>query len=257
MAVYKEITTTTSRKKRLNYQANFNNPNRVREIADEILKIGLRNYHDPKLEMLQNEMLSLKKTSLDKTPMDYWDNGAYDLINYSLNPIIFKTLQSLLNLYTGTILEAMCGHNSYFIEGTIQSHRTVVALDFCENSLERYVYPSRRRILCDLDQLDGTDTLQFFDTEHFDVVSICFGFKYPKNLAAVVKEFHRILKPNGILSFVENETYGYNAIAQRHFTPEELADIFVNAGYRNIEMDVFTIPNFESYGDFWHGYGMK
>ncbi len=121
----------------------------------------------------------------------------------------------LSELCFGKVLEAMCGFNSYLYPS---SEREVIALDLCQEALERYEYPKRTRILFDLNQITCTKGLKFFKKEEFDAIVICFGYQYLKNPGFVFKELRRILKKGGKLFLVENPEKRYEEMAVREFS---------------------------------------
>lgn len=145
----------------------------------------------------------------------------------------------------------MCGHMSYFKES---DGRTVTALDYCEISLERYPYPSRRRIQCDLDQLVGGRSLPFFQDEQFDAISICFGYKYLKDIDTVVREFRRILKVGGVLSLVEGSRHGYEHLFVRQFNTRMIRDGLISNGYGRVDIKKIHVPGWDEdvSGAFYH-----
>jgi SAM-dependent methyltransferase len=174
----------------------------------------------------------------DLTFRERWTRFAFQLVEYAGGPEVRRTITQRLNKYTGTVLEAMCGHTSYFAESP---GRTVIALDCCAVSLERYPFPQRRRIECDLNQTkDGTE-LSFLKNEEVDVISICFGFKYPEDIRALLREFLRVLKPGGKVSFIENPKSGYPDLCRRKFDRRIIKDLS-NTGYRSIRFEAIHLP---------------
>lgn len=174
------------------------------------------------------------------TALEVWTRCGYQLVDYCGGYNIHEAITRDLRKFSGEVLEAMCGHISYFDESP---ERTVTALDYCEVSLERYPYPSRRRIVCDLDQLGDGVSLPFFKDGQFDSVSICFGYKYPERMTPILKEFKRILKAGGILSFVEGDYHGYDHLFKRKFSQTAVHMILRANGYRNVLTKKIHIPN--------------
>jgi SAM-dependent methyltransferase len=183
------------------------------------------------------------------TPRDTWENGAYQLTKYHGCDLILASLWKELSSYTGEILEAMCGHISYFAE---TENTSVTALDYCRASLERYPFPKRRRVCCDLDRIRNGTQLPF-ETAQFDVVSICFGFKYPEDIHSLGREFRRIIKPGGTLSFIENPTHQYQALIKRQFSPELAQEILLSCGFKSVKVKTIPIRDRNLYtGEFFH-----
>lgn len=164
------------------------------------------------------------------THREKWDRTALSLPDdigggHDVRKIITAFLSSR---YHGTVLEAMCGFNSYLLAHT---ERNVVALDYSREMLERYPFPYRLRIQCDLNNLESGATIPCFDSGKFDAIIVCFGYRYPRRLAPVLAEFKRILKPQGTLAFVENPTHGYSERCRRAFIPDLCVKTLKSAGF--------------------------
>ncbi|MBP6858882.1 MAG: methyltransferase domain-containing protein [Candidatus Pacebacteria bacterium] len=215
---------------------------------------------NPQHPVIPDTITQLRKLRVkdhkDLTPQERWTRNGYQLVEYAGGPSVCRAIENRLNKYTGTILEAMCGHRSYFKES---SDRTVTALDYCGISLERYPFPQRRRIECDLNQLKGAEKLHFFEDRTFDVISICFGFKYPEDIDALLREFSRILKPHGIVSFIENPHHGYEDLCRRKFD-RGIVKILKSTGFKSIQFKVLHLSSSiwqKERGEFHHVQAIK
>lgn len=200
------------------------------------------NEHHPSIPRLLRVIKRLRLPDPEKrTALQAWTRNAFGLVSYcDWGP--HAIIPERLSRYEGNILEAMCGHWSYFSPAP---NRVVTELDYCEESLLRHPHPDRTRIVCDLNQIKGSKRLSFFEDNQFDVVSICFGIKYPKHLSSLVKEFHRILKPGGKLSFIENEESGYKQYARRKLNTGRIKKLLLSSGYKNVLCEVLHVPDWQ------------
>lgn len=176
------------------------------------------------------------------TPLEYWTKSAYQLADYCGGTDPHVAISERLAKYSGNVLEAMCGHMSYFAES---AKRTVTALDYCPISLERYPFPNRRRIQCDLNQITSDTHISFIPEGSLDVVSICFGYKYPEDIVALVAEFFRLLKPSGVLSFIENPDHGYKHLYKRDFVQREAREVLVAQKFQSVTTELIEIPGWD------------
>jgi SAM-dependent methyltransferase len=143
--------------------------------------------------------------------------------------------------YQGRILEAMSGYSSYF---PARTNTSIVALDVSPEMLERYDHPDRLRIAACLEN-DRAAIVQRFH-EHFDVVSVCFGWRYPKHIENVLRLFHDILKPGGKISFIENPAAGYSWDCNRSFDPSAWVSTVRACGFRNTRFSALEMSIYES-----------
>ena len=79
----------------------------------------------------------------DLSPLARWKRTALQLPGDIGGPRKEDIKKSLTRRAKGKVLEAMCGFNSYF--GNSKNTSEVVVLDFCQEMLERYPYPERKR----------------------------------------------------------------------------------------------------------------
>ncbi len=165
----------------INYNVHFSMKERAVGLAlrlEHLLK------HAPESAETSGVIAELKsirtKEPSRRTALESWTHTAHqmpsDIGGGEFNKAIIRDLLS--RTYKGKILEAMCGYNSYFLP---LPESTIVALDYCAEALERYPFPERLRIECDLNELNGTNHIKCFQSGSFDAVSICFGYRYLEN----------------------------------------------------------------------------
>ena len=171
------------------------------------------------------------KNHMDKTEPEKWGDMAIQLPDdwgpQGDNKLTLK--QMMTNLAYGRIMEPMCGFRSYF--GESDRITEVVALDFCEEALERYDYPERKRILYDLERIVKGEKMDFFEDGTFDTIGVFFAIDYITEPIPVKKEFYRLLSADGQLLIVGGTTQGYSDILKRNFDPEECSAYMNDAGF--------------------------
>lgn len=190
--------------------------NKIQDVLEAIQKIRLRPWEE-------------------KSPIEKWDciaeNLPGDIAGY------WKTQLSRIvsSRVYGDTLEALCGFNSY-----IYPHldRNVIAQDFSEKMLRRYEYPSRQRVLFDIDGLPKK-RLEFME-QSFDNIFFIKGYKYVQSPIEMFREWLRLLKPFGTLSFIETTTAGYYDTLLREIDPHICRKELDFAGFSRITIE--TLP---------------
>ncbi len=243
----------------INYGVFMDDKPKAVALSRELEKVFLANPNDPQVQSIVEKLLELKyKDENEMTPLERWTKNAHQLAHYCSMVVVRSLIINALDKYSGSVLEAMCGHHSYFMES---EDRVVTATDFCRESLLKHEFPERRRFCFDLDKLADGGHFPCFKEAEFDAISICFGFKYPKGIESVVAAFRRILKPGGTLSFVENPKSGYPELYERHFDqPGDITSVLLKAGYRDTNSTILQIPRTGWEGDcgeFYHIEGIK
>ena len=163
----------------VDYQVLFTQKDKALALAADLRASFVQNHNHPEIPRLVSELKALHCSPEDRTPLDEWRWMAYQMPDDIGGGIeAKKKIRTYLSDRYATrndILEAMCGFNSYLVP---RAGQTVIALDYCREALERYPYPERRRVRCDLNQLSDDEYLECFPAGQFDVISICFGFRY-------------------------------------------------------------------------------
>jgi Methylase involved in ubiquinone/menaquinone biosynthesis len=92
-----------------------------------------------------------------------------------------------------------------------------------------------------------------FDDERFDIITAVETIYFWPDFSKNIKEVLRVLKPDGKLLII-NEVYLSEKFKERNdeflatgkmkiYSPEELKDLLVQAGYKNISIDVIEESN--------------
>jgi len=214
----------------VDYRVRADDKTRAERLAIALDEAFKESETHPKIPEYVEELRSMRaKDAQDRTFVERWTHAAYQLALYSGDYGAQEAIMKRLDRYSGLVVEAMCGHATYFVE---RPGRTVIALDFCEASLERYPVPSRKRILCDLDQASSSSPLHFLGRECVDAVSICFGYRYPTDVEALMSAFYGVLKPGGVLSFIENPGHGFEDMCKRRFG-KDIVKSLKRCGFRH------------------------
>ncbi len=173
----------------------------------------------------------LIKSHDEKTEVEKWGDMAVQLPG-DWGPVgenKGKLKRTVTRRAHGRVLEAMCGFKSYL--GDSPKITEVVALDFCEECLERYDYPQRVRILYDLERVVKGEKMDFFEDSSFQTVGVFFGVGYLTDPVPVHKEFNRILSSDGKLLIVGGTTQGYDDLLKRYFKPDVCSNAMKAAGF--------------------------
>lgn len=221
---------------RLNYAVAIADKPRAVELATKAWEIFKA---DPKSPRLGGVLWHLKKLAYPspekRTPLQAWSHMAVQLPNdVSGGPSQALFQRILSEKYQGKVLEAMCGWNSNFLPS---GRRTVIALDYCREALERYPYPQRQRILCDLNAISTVEDLGFCPPGSLDVISICFGYKYPHSARICFSALGGLLKSGGKVVFIESPTAGYTHMTKRGFHPGTCRRTLQTCGFREVHVE--------------------
>lgn len=178
----------------------------------------------------QVEKLCIKSYE-EKTEAEKWGDMAVQLPG-DWGPIgeNKKKLKEMITERSfGRVLEAMCGFRSYFDNSSKITE--VVALDFCEEALERHDYPERKRILYDLERVVKGEKIGFFEDKSFQTIGVFFAIDYLTDTIPVYKEFHRILSDDSQLLIVGGTTQGYPDLLKRQFIPADCSSAMRAVGF--------------------------
>lgn len=222
-----------------NFAVNYWDKKLAKKLALKLQRLLEINPNHPGSQRVLDRLMGLKaKSPHDYSAADTWEAGAFALSCYcedSTSEVVVSRLQT----YTGRVLEVFCGHATYFQSNPL---RQITAVDGCKKSLLRYPHTSAKKFCCDLDQVAMGLKLEFLEPGSYDLVSICFGYKYPCQIVPLLKEFFRLLKSGGTVSFVESSKHGYAKYMQREFKgPGQLVDELTESGFANASAEEILV----------------
>ncbi len=134
----------------------------------------------------------------------------YDLLNHLLSFHIDRTWRNALAKRVATVLarpdarvlDLCCGTGDVLFHLEDRAAAQVLGADFCHPMLvsarRKAASRGREARLMEADALD----LPLADNS-LDAISIAFGFRNLANYRAGLAEFHRVLKPGGVLAILE------------------------------------------------------
>jgi ubiquinone/menaquinone biosynthesis C-methylase UbiE len=80
-------------------------------------------------------------------------------------------------------------------------------------------------------QHDLASPLDFLEAEHFDLAVCALVFDHIQDLSIPLAEFHRVLKPSGVLLFsMGHPTHDFVKLGQNYFQTERVEERFPNLG---------------------------
>ena len=140
----------------------------------------------------------------------------------------------------GKVLDIACG-NGRLLQMLSQNHRF---LGYGTDISEKMVENARQMNPSMIFQKATCDSLPF-ETNFFDVVTVCAAFHHFPDINSFAKEVYRILKPNGML-YVAEVYYPalirmiFNPLVKlsrdgdvKFYAPDEITGLFRNTGFTN------------------------
>jgi demethylmenaquinone methyltransferase / 2-methoxy-6-polyprenyl-1,4-benzoquinol methylase len=134
----------------------------------------------------------------------------YDLLNHLLSfnidrgwrKALMKSLDDVLSRPGAAILDLCCGTGDVLLDLQSAAAARVMGADFCHPMLVAARDKARRKGF--QAPLIEADALHLpFGPAALDGISIAFGFRNLANYEAGLREFHRVLKPGGVLAILE------------------------------------------------------
>jgi len=196
------------------------------------------------------------KSYEEKTEAEKWGDMAVQLPE-DWGPIgeNKKKLEEMITERSfGRVLEAMCGFRSYI--GSSSKITEVIALDFCEEALERYDHLERKRILYDLERVVKGERMEFFKDNSFQNIGVFFAINYLTDPVPVHREFHRILSDGGQLLIVGGTAQGYGDLLKRAFNPQDCSKAMKSAGF-STKIEYLPLKTEHELGEYYLVEGRK
>ena len=154
-----------------------------------------------------------------------FDNIAprYDFLNHFLSLGIDKIWRkkaiSILSDYkTDLLLDVATGTGDFAIAALKLKPVKVVAFDISEQMLNVGRIKAEKLGVGDLIKfVKGDSEAMPFSDRQFDAITVAFGVRNFENLEKGLKEFHRVLKPNGVAVILEFSKPRYFPFKQFYF----------------------------------------
>ncbi len=232
----------------VDYNVTIPNKDKAKELSLSLWSLWTKNPQDVEIPVVIQKLKDLRaKDPSTFSALEQWSWGAIQMVNYAGDRGDWQAIWSALDVYKGDVLEAFCGHHSYFKSS---DDRRIIAIDYCAESLLRYSHPSALRICCDLNQVNDGVELPFLKSKSFDTVSICFGYKYPQNILSLMSELRRVLRPGGKLSFIEGKGHEYAKHKVRTFSIAAMKRELTACGFKTVVSSKLEIEEaFKGFGD--------
>lgn len=140
-----------------------------------------------------------------------FDNIAprYDFLNHVLSLGIDKLWRkkaiNILSAYkTNTLLDVATGTGDFAIAALKLKPSRLVAFDLSEQMLNVGRAKAEKLGVSDIIQfVKGDSEAMPFSDNQFDAITVAFGVRNFENLEKGLREFHRVLKPNGVAVILE------------------------------------------------------
>lgn len=154
-----------------------------------------------------------------------FDNIAprYDFLNHFLSLGIDKlwrkkAIRILSEYKTSSILDVATGTGDFAIAASKLKPSKIVAFDISEQMLNVGRIKSVKLGLSNLIEFKKGDSESMpFSDRQFDAITVAFGVRNFENLEKGLKEFHRVLKPEGVVVILEFSKPKYFPFKQFYF----------------------------------------
>src|SRR5690349_15471141 len=154
-----------------------------------------------------------KKSSLSKKQQvaGMFNNIAwrYDFLNHLLSLGIdhywrWKAIRILKKENPQLILDAATGTGALAMEAVKLNPVKIFGIDISEDMLKIGRAKIKAKKLADkIELLEGDSENLIFSDNKFDAVMVAFGVRNFENLLKGLKEFHRVVRPNGVVMILE------------------------------------------------------
>jgi len=133
----------------------------------------------------------------------------YDFLNHLLSLGIdnywrWKTIRMLKKEKPQLILDAATGTGALALEAVKLNPSKIFGIDISEDMLKIGRAKVKAKKLGDrIELIEGDSENLIFNDNKFDAVTVAFGVRNFENLLKGLKEFHRVLKPGGVVFILE------------------------------------------------------
>lgn len=197
------------------------------------------------------------------------------IISFQIHKFWRKDVMERMNVQKGTkALDVCCGTGdwSFALAGAVGNKGEVIGLDFSKNMLSVAENKMRNTHYRNLKFIHGNAMELPFEDNTFDYVTIGFGLRNVPDYMTVLKEMHRVVKPNGQVVCLETSqptVFGFKQLyffyfsyimplfgrlfaksyneyawlneSTRNFpSKNKLKDMFLEAGFSRVEVESYT-----------------
>lgn len=197
------------------------------------------------------------------------------IISFQMHKFWRKDVMERMNVQKGTkALDVCCGTGdwSFALAGAVGNKGEVIGLDFSKNMLSVAENKMRNTHYRNLKFIHGNAMELPFEDNTFDYVTIGFGLRNVPDYMTVLKEMHRVVKPNGQVVCLETSqptVFGFKQLyffyfsyimplfgrlfaksyneyawlneSTRNFpSKNKLKDMFLEAGFSRVEVESYT-----------------
>ncbi|HEY3373293.1 MAG TPA: bifunctional demethylmenaquinone methyltransferase/2-methoxy-6-polyprenyl-1,4-benzoquinol methylase UbiE [Prolixibacteraceae bacterium] len=154
-----------------------------------------------------------------------FDNIAprYDFLNHFLSLGIDKlwrkkAIRILSDYKTDVLLDVATGTGDFAIAAMKLKPSKIVAFDISEQMLNvGRIKAEKLGLETSIKFVKGDSEAMPFSDRQFDAITVAFGVRNFENLEKGLKEFHRVLKPNGVAVILEFSKPKYFPFKQFYF----------------------------------------
>ncbi len=151
----------------------------------------------------------------------------YDFLNHFLSVnidkrwrrLVAEKLKDVLDDENALVLDVACGTGDLSIELQKNAEAKVFGTDFCRPMLD-IAFDKNAKVSENIPYIEADGMNLSFADQTFDALTIAFGLRNFSNWQNGLKEFHRILKPQGKLVILEFSTPivpGFRQLFQFYF----------------------------------------
>lgn len=151
-----------------------------------------------------------------------------------------NTLGLIPEMHGKQILDAACGPGKY-AEILMSKGATVTGFDLSPKMIELAIERNKSQGVFFVHDLSMP--FEMLETASFDIVLCALALHYVQDWTLTIKEFHRVLKPNGILVIsIEHPFFEFNYFKSTHYFEVEHVNCIWKGFGKPVEVNSFRRP---------------